>query len=91
MTNEAIAKFVENGHLIKSNIKIDFKQRSSLIGMFLKANDYEELKSKNFWRIVTDPKNIEAWKKSKDMNLARLFNGMEITKLSEVKEKALAK
>jgi hypothetical protein len=88
MTNEAIAKFVENGHLVKTNVKIDFKQRSSLIGMFLKQNDYDELKSKNFWRIVTDPKNIEAWKKTKDMNLAKLFNGMEMTKLSEVKEKA---
>ena len=47
-----------------------------------RQNDYDELKSKNFWRIVTSS-NIEVWKKTKDMNLARIFNGMEFTRLSE--------
>ena len=50
-------------------------------GIFVTTGDYEDLKSKNFWRIVTGV-NIDNWKKSKDLNLARIFNGSEITKLS---------
>jgi len=52
-----------------------------MLGMFINTGDYEDLKSKNFWRIVTGA-NIDNWKKSKDMNLARIFNGSEFTKLS---------
>jgi hypothetical protein len=36
---------------------------------------------KNFWRVVPE-KNIEEWKKSRNMNLARIFNGQEFTKLA---------
>jgi len=39
------------------------------------------LSAKNFWRIVTS-KNFDAYNKSKDVNLARLFNGTEFSKLS---------
>jgi hypothetical protein len=52
-----------------------------MLGMFINTGDYDDLKSKNFWRIVTGS-NIDNWKKSKDMNLARIFNGAEFTKLS---------
>ena len=83
MTNEAIAKFVENTHPVKEYVKIDFKQRSSMIGHFVQSKDYDELKSKNFWRIVVQP-HIDTWKKSKDINLAKIFNGMEITRLTPV-------
>ena len=48
------------------------------------TGDYQELKTKNFWRIVTGP-NVENWKKSQDNGLARIFNGSEITRLSAVK------
>ena len=81
MTNDVIAKYVEAGHLAKNKIKIDFKQRNSFVGIFLRERDYEELKSKNFWRIVTQS-HVEEWKKSKDMSLAKIFNGSEITRLT---------
>ncbi|HEV8282824.1 MAG TPA: short-chain dehydrogenase [Chitinophagaceae bacterium] len=83
MTSEQIEKFIEPTHVARSPLKIDFKTRNSLTGLFIQANDYKDLKAKNFWRIVTGP-NIETWKTSKDSNLARIFNGLEITKLSVV-------
>jgi hypothetical protein len=84
MTNEVIAKYVEAGHLAKNRIKIDFKQRNSFVGIFLQERDYEELKAKNFWRIVTQ-NNVEEWKKSKDVALAKIFNGAEMTRLTAAK------
>ena len=74
MTNDQIEKFVHSEDLQEKVFKIDFKTRHSMLGIF---------KSKNFWRIVTE-RNIDSWKKSKDMSLARIFNGMEITRLSLV-------
>ena len=82
MTNEAIIKFIETKSNPEKALQIHFKQRNTITGLFIKGNDYEELRSKNFWRIVTHS-NIEQWKKTKDMNLARIFNGMEFTRLSE--------
>jgi len=83
MTNEQIEKFIEPAHLATRSVKIDFKTRNSLTGLFIQSSDYKELKAKNFWRIVTGP-NIETWKTSKDFNLARIFNGAEITKLTVI-------
>jgi hypothetical protein len=83
MTNDQIEKFIEPKHLSVHSVKIDFKTRNSLTGLFIQSNDYKELKAKNFWRIVTG-QNIEIWKTSKDLNLARIFNGAEITKLSVI-------
>jgi hypothetical protein len=82
MTNDAIMKIVETKNNPDRNLMIHFKQRSTITGLFIKGGDYEELRSKNFWRIVTNA-NIEVWKKTKDMTLARIFNGMEFTRLSE--------
>jgi hypothetical protein len=82
MTNEAIIKFIETKNKSEKALNIHFKTRSTVTGLFIKGNDYDELRSKNFWRIVTNG-NIEQWNKTKDMNLARIFNGMEFTRLSE--------
>ena len=82
MTNEAIIKYIETKNHSEKALNIHFKQRSTITGLFIQGNDYQELRSKNFWRIVTST-NIEQWKKTKDMNLARIFNGMEFTRLSE--------
>jgi hypothetical protein len=81
MTNAQIEKFLEQNYLEKAPVKVSFKTRKPLIGLFIKTADYGELKSKNFWRIVGEV-NIESYKKSKDMNLARVFSGSEMTKLS---------
>jgi hypothetical protein len=83
MTNEQIEKVIEPKHLAKHEVKIDFKTRSSMVGIFLESYDYKELKAKNFWRIVTGI-NVEPWKKSNDISLARVFNGAEFTKLTVV-------
>ena len=84
MTSEAIVKQVESQGNLEKPFSIHFKQRDSIRGLFVIDNDYKDLKSKNLWRIVTNA-NIEPWKKTKDMNLARIFNGVEFTKLTEDK------
>lgn len=81
MTNEQIERFLQQDHLDKTPVKITFKTRKPVVGVFIKTADYSELKSKNFWRIVGEL-NIESYRKSRDMNLARIYSGSEITKLS---------
>lgn len=85
MTNDVIIKFLEPDHLSKQAVKIDFKQRGSKIGLFVRMNDYDELKSKNFWRIVLE-QHIPKWKESNDIDIAKIFNGAEFTKLSVPKK-----
>lgn len=84
MTSDQIIKFLEGKDLQKQSIKIDFKARNSIKGIFLRGNDFAEMKSKNFWRIVTEA-HIAEWKKTSDNNLSRIFNGSEFTRLSEAK------
>lgn len=63
-------------------IKIDFRTRESIYGLFFTNDqDFKELSSKNFWRVVTR-KYFDEYNKSKNPNLARIFNGAEFTKLS---------
>jgi hypothetical protein len=82
MTNDQIEKFISNNvDETGKPIKIFFKTRNTLEVIFIQMQDYRELKSKNFWRIVTAT-NLENYKKSKDMGLSRIFNGAEFTKLS---------
>ena len=87
MLPEQIAKFIETEQQNNPSVKIEFKKRNTIIGLFVKLNDYEELKTKNFWRLVTET-NLEQWHKSNDINDAKLFNGSEFTRLSVVKKKA---
>ena len=88
MLPEQIAKFIETEQLNNTSVKIEFKKRNTIIGLFVKLNDYEELKNKNFWRLVTET-NLEQWHKSNDINDAKLFNGSEFTRLSVIKKKAV--
>lgn len=82
MTSEMIEKFIETKKHKNSKVNIHFKQRSTVTGLFIHTSDYSELKSKNFWRIVSDSK-VNEWEKTKNINLARIFNGSEFTRLSE--------
>ena len=54
MTTEQIQKFFSSK--VKSNavICISFKTRNSVLGIFVQTPDIAELKSKNFWRIVSE-------------------------------------
>ena len=82
MTNESIEKFIDTKAQKNPKINIHFKQRATVKGVFIRTNDFNELKSKNFWRIVSESK-VEEWEKTKDMNLARIFSGAGFTRLSE--------
>ena len=81
MTIEEIETFINSqAFTVKDHVKIDFKKRETIYGLFVKGYDYNHLKSKNFWRIVTKP-NFKQWQKSGDLNLAKIFSGSEITRL----------
>ncbi|HEX4957726.1 MAG TPA: short-chain dehydrogenase [Lacibacter sp.] len=82
MTNDLIEKFIEKRGKQTTKVNIHFKQRNTVQGMFIQTKDYEELKSKNFWRIVTES-NSEEWKRTGDQNLARIFNGAEFSRLTD--------
>lgn len=87
MLNEMISKFLEPSHLAKTSIKIEFKKRNTIIGIFVDSSDYEDLKAKNFWRIVSEV-NIPEWKKTNDNRLAKIFSGSEFTRITVAKEKS---
>lgn len=82
MTTEMIEKFIENKDRRDTVINIHFKERSTVAGVFIQTADYGELKMKNLWRIVSHAK-IEEWRKTKNMDLARIFNGLSFTRLTE--------
>ena len=81
MTNDQIENFLNQVDFNKSKVQINFRSRNSMVGIFLKTRDYSELKSKNLWRIVNESK-IDEFLTGKDENVARIFNGVEITKLN---------
>ena len=66
-------------------VKITFKQRETIYGLFLRDTDYAYLKAKNFWRIVPQSK-LDAYRSSKNADLARIFNGAEFAKLTSYEE-----
>lgn len=82
MTNEAIIKQIEGKDVKDKMLNIHFKQRNTVTGLFIRTSDFDELKSKNLWRIVTKL-HVDEWRKTKDINLCRIFNGTEFTRLSD--------
>jgi hypothetical protein len=80
MTNDLIEKFIESKEMTGKPVNIFFKQRNAITGLFIQTNDYQEMKAKNFWRIVTESK-IEEWRQTKDSNLAKLFSGSDFSRL----------
>ena len=79
MTYEQI-EVVQKKHSFTSMFEIRFRTRSPIKGLFIKTADFSELSRKNLWRIVSE-NNIAEYKKSQDANLARIFNGVEFTRL----------
>lgn len=86
MVNELISKFLEPTHLATTAVKIEFKKRNTIVGIFVKSPDYDDLKSKNFWRIVSET-HIPEWKKTNDNKLSKIFSGSEFTRLTVAKAK----
>lgn len=86
MNQEQIKKFIETKVTRKDKyVKIEFGKREPVYGIFITDADYQYLSTKNFWRIVTS-KNFDSYNKTKDINLARIFNGTEFSKLSLLSE-----
>lgn len=82
MTPEMIEKFVESKTRKGAAVNIHFKDRNTVTGLFIHSLDYDELKSKNFWRIVSS-NYVTEWKQTHDVNLARIYNGVSFTRLSD--------
>ena len=79
MTNEQIQQFLTSKTSTKV-VDINFKKRNSIRGIFVNTNDFDDLKSKNLWRIITEAR-IEDWKRTKDMGLSRIYSGADFTRL----------
>jgi hypothetical protein len=90
MTTEAIERFLDSEKLPDTKaLKIDFKKRNSISGLIIKGRDYEDLKSKNFWRIVTRA-NLAEWKRTGNLEFAKIYSGSEFNKISVVNMKETA-
>lgn len=86
MNIEEIEKFLKKDKNDQDQcIKINFKKRDSIFGIFVKSDDYSDLKSKNFWRIVTKT-HFDQYYKTKDVKLAKIFHGSEFSRLVQYKE-----
>jgi hypothetical protein len=83
MTVEQIDAFLHKHNFDQAQVKVSFRSRAAFTGIFVKTDDYNDLKVKNFWRIVGES-NVKQYLISKQTNLARIFNGTEITKLTVV-------
>lgn len=66
-------------------VKISFRKRNDVYGLFVRDKDYDHLKAKNFWRIVTRM-HLDEFKRTGDLSLARIFNGSEFSRLSTYEE-----
>jgi hypothetical protein len=86
MNMESIEKFLSGTSDQEFNyVKISFKKREAIYGMFVKDKDYTHLRAKNFWRIVTRL-HFDEFRRSGDLSLARIFNGAEFTKLTQLEQ-----
>ena len=81
MQAEDIEKFLSKKDLDSSYIKISFKQRDPIYGLFIKDADYSYLKSKNFWRIVPQSQ-LDAFKNTGNTQLAKIFSGADFSRLT---------
>lgn len=82
MNSEQIKNFIAT-KVTRNNkyVKIEFSKRDPIYGLFITDADYNDLSAKNFWRIVTS-KHFDEYNKNKDVNLAKIFNGSEFSRLS---------
>ena len=81
MDTSSIEKFLDLSAAKPKVVNVHFKDRSTVTGIFVALRDFDELKAKNFWRVV-NVKNIKQWEQKKDIELSRLFNGASFTRLS---------
>lgn len=82
MNNLLIEKFVESDKRRDQLVRIHFKTREVFHGMFVMGKDYEEMKTKNYWRIVAAARKDE-WLATGNLSLSRLFHGDAFTRLTD--------
>ena len=82
MNVELIEKFIKDPGRKGTIVNIHFRDRNTVNGVFIYGKDYDELKSKNLWRIVSQV-NESKWREDHDINLTRIFNGVSFTRLSD--------
>lgn len=88
MTVEQIETFLAKESVPQGKvIRFEMKKRNPVRGLIVQGKDYDELKGKNFWRIVTQT-NLVEYGKSQNINLAKIFSGSEFAKLSLVSNKS---
>ncbi len=88
MTVEQIESFLDRETIPQGKIILfELKKRNPVRGLIVKGRDYNDLKAKNFWRIVTQT-NLAAYQKTNDINLAKIFAGSDFAKLSLVSSKS---
>lgn len=88
MTVEQIEQFLDRETVPQGKIiRFEMKKRNPVRGLIVKGRDYNELKGKNFWRIVTQT-HLAEYHKTQNINLAKIFSGTDFAKLSLVSNKA---
>lgn len=83
MTVEQIDTFLRKHKYDLHQVKVSFRTRATFTGIFIKTEDYDDLKGKNFWRVINES-NVKQYLTSKDTKLARIFNGSEFVRLTVV-------
>lgn len=83
MTPDEITSFLSHSKNKSQNdvLRILFKKRTTVDGIIIREKDFEDLKDKNFWRVVFI-KDIPLWKDTRNTNLSRIFNGRDFKKLA---------
>jgi hypothetical protein len=84
MAPDKIEEYIESKQRKNIPVNIHFKDRNTVTGLFVQTPDYDELKSKNLWRIVNNM-HLNEWNNTKSIELTRIFNGMSFTRLSDEK------
>jgi hypothetical protein len=80
MTNIQIEQALKQKNPENRPVTIYFKGRPPVTGQFIQTRDFEELKTKNLWRIVNETK-LKEFQKTMDNDLARIFNGSDFTRI----------
>lgn len=82
MTTNEIAAFLAGRKHKTGNpvLHIRFKKRAAIEGIIVREKDFEDLKEKNFWRIVS-LKDMPSWEDTHNIGLSRIFNGHDFRKL----------
>lgn len=86
MNIEEIENFIKKQDFTNGkHVKVTFKQRDPIFGLFVIDGDFADLKAKNYWRIVRK-RDFELWNKSKNPGLTKIFSGSEFSRLTVVQE-----